>query len=295
MAVVRESVGAALSRLLGAGDIRRIAERLDLRPTKKRGQNFVIDGNTVRSIVAKAQLGRADHVVEIGPGLGSLTLGLLDAVDRVTAIEVDDVLAGGLAATVDEFAPEAADRLTVIHADALAVSEPPAPAPTALVANLPYNVSVPVLLHWFALAPTIERGLVMVQSEVARRLVAEPGSRTYGVPSAKAAWYADLSWAGSIGRRVFWPEPNVDSALVRWHRREPPRTAVPREQVFAVIDAAFAQRRKTLRSTLAGLAGGAQRAERAIRDAGRDPQDRGEVLDIAEFTRIAEALALPGR
>lgn len=284
-------VGAALSGLLGAADVRRIADRLGVRPTKKRGQNFVIDGNTVRSIVAKAGVGHDDHVVEIGPGLGSLTLGLLPEVARVTAIEIDETLAGELATTAQAFAPEVADRLAVVTADALSVAEAPSPPPTALVANLPYNVSVAVLLHWFALAPTIERGLVMVQSEVARRLVAAPGSRTYGVPSVKAAWYAELTWAGGVGRRVFWPEPNVDSALVAWRRREPPATRVSRAEVFAVIDAAFAQRRKTLRSTLASLAGGAPQAERAIRAAGLDPQVRGEALGVADFAAIAENLA----
>lgn len=280
--------GPALRRLLGAADVRRLAESLDLRPTKKRGQNFVIDGNTVRLIVSKSGIGADDVVLEIGPGLGSLTLGLLQRARHVTAIEIDESLAARLPQTVGEFAPDLADHLDVLSADALRVTAVPDPAPTALVANLPYNVSVPVLLHWFELAPTIERGLVMVQAEVARRLIAEPGSRVYGVPSVKAAWYAELRWAGSIGRRVFWPEPNIDSGLVAWARREPPQTTATRQQVFAVIDAAFAQRRKTLRSALSGLAGGAGSAEAALRAAGVDPQARGEALDIDKFVSIAE-------
>lgn len=288
MARLHAEAGPALRRLLGAADVRRLAESLDLRPTKKRGQNFVIDGNTVRLIVSKSGIGADDVVLEIGPGLGSLTLGLLQRARHVTAIEIDESLAALLPQTVGEFAPDLTDRLDVLSADALRVTAVPEPAPTALVANLPYNVSVPVLLHWFELAPTIERGLVMVQAEVARRLVAEPGSRVYGVPSVKAAWYADLRWAGSIGRRVFWPEPNIDSGLVAWARREPPQTNATRQQVFAVIDAAFAQRRKTLRSALSGLAGGAGSAEAALRAAGVDPQARGEALDINKFVSIAE-------
>ncbi|MXG91570.1 16S rRNA (adenine(1518)-N(6)/adenine(1519)-N(6))-dimethyltransferase RsmA [Nocardioides flavescens] len=278
-------------RLLGATDVRRLAAELDLRPTKQRGQNFVIDANTVRRIVRESGVGPDDVVVEVGPGLGSLTLALLEVARRVVAIEVDDVLSARLAETVAEFAPEAAAALEVVAADALRVDGVPGPAPTALVANLPYNVSVPVLLHLLQVLPSLERGLVMVQAEVADRLAAGPGSRTYGVPSVKAAWYADVRRAGAVGRNVFWPAPNVDSGLVAWTRREPPATTAAREQVFAVVDAAFAQRRKQLRAALRPLAGSGEAAGAALEAAGVDPTARGEVLDVAAFARIAEALA----
>ncbi|HEX5770377.1 MAG TPA: 16S rRNA (adenine(1518)-N(6)/adenine(1519)-N(6))-dimethyltransferase RsmA [Nocardioidaceae bacterium] len=279
-------------RLLGPADVRSLAERLGIRPTKQRGQNFVIDANTVRRIVRAADLDPADVVVEVGPGLGSLTLGLLGSASRVVAIEVDPLLAAALPATVEEFAPEYADRLEVLEADALRVTSLPGPPPTALVANLPYNVSVPVLLHLMSLLPSLRKGLVMVQSEVADRLAAAPGSRTYGVPSVKAAWYADVRRAGAIGRNVFWPAPNVDSGLVAWERRDPPEVSVTREEVFAVVDAAFAQRRKTLRSTLKGMAGSAEAAEAALAHAGVSPMARGESLGVEQFARVAEGLAL---
>lgn len=276
--------------LLGPADVRRLAAELDLRPTKQRGQNFVIDANTVRRIVRESGVGPDDVVVEVGPGLGSLTLALLEVAQRVVAIEVDDLLSARLAQTVAEQAPGRAAALEVVAADALRVETLPGPPPTALVANLPYNVSVPVLLHLLSVLPSLERGLVMVQAEVADRLAAGPGSRTYGVPSVKAAWYADVRRAGAIGRNVFWPAPNVDSGLVAWTRREPPATTATREQVFAVVDAAFAQRRKQLRAALRGLAGSGEAAETALRAAGVDPTARGEVLDVAAFARIAEAL-----
>ncbi|MBF4161640.1 16S rRNA (adenine(1518)-N(6)/adenine(1519)-N(6))-dimethyltransferase RsmA [Nocardioides acrostichi] len=276
-------------RLLGPAAVRRLAAELDLRPTKQRGQNFVIDANTVRRIVRESGVGADDVVVEVGPGLGSLTLALLEVVRRVVAIEVDDLLAGRLPATVGEFAPQRADRLEVVLADALRVTDVPGPGPTALVANLPYNVSVPVLLHLMALLPSLERGLVMVQAEVADRLAAGPGSRTYGVPSVKAAWFADVRRAGSVGRTVFWPAPNVDSGLVAWVRREPPSTTATREQVFAVVDAAFAQRRKALRGALRTVAP-AERVDAALAAAGVDPLARGESLGIEDFVRITESL-----
>jgi len=276
-------------RLLGAAEVRRLADELDLRPSKQRGQNFVIDGNTVRRIVRDAGVGPDDVVLEVGPGLGSLTLALLEVARHVVAVEVDDRLAGRLVRTVREHAPDLAERLTVVEADALRV-DVVEPAPTALVANLPYNVSVPVLLHLLALLPSLERGLVMVQAEVADRLAAPPGSRTYGVPSVKAAWYADVRRVGNVGRNVFWPAPNVDSGLVGWTRRDPPATTANREQVFAVVDAAFAQRRKTLRAALRPLVGDTATVEAALVAAGVDPTARGEVLDVAAFARIAEAL-----
>ncbi|MEO9323397.1 16S rRNA (adenine(1518)-N(6)/adenine(1519)-N(6))-dimethyltransferase RsmA [Nocardioides sp. C4-1] len=276
-------------RLLGAADVRRLADELDLRPTKQRGQNFVIDGNTVRRIVASSGIGPDDVVVEVGPGLGSLTLALLEVARRVVAIEVDDKLASRLPTTIAEHAPDQVAAFELVLADAMRVTELPGPAPTALVANLPYNVSVPVLLHLLALLPSLERGLVMVQAEVADRLAAAPGSKTYGVPSVKAAWYADVRRAGSIGRTVFWPTPNVDSGLVAWTRREPPSTAATREQVFAVVDAAFAHRRKALRGALRTLAP-ASDVDRALAGAGVDPLTRGEMLDVEQFARIAEGL-----
>ncbi len=271
--------------------MRSLAAALDLRPTKQRGQNFVIDPNTVRRIVRDSGVTRSDVVLEVGPGLGSLTLGLLGVAARVVAVEVDAALAQALPATVADRAPGFVDRFEVVHADALRVETLPGPAPTALVANLPYNVSVPVLLHLLGLLPSLERGLVMVQSEVADRLSAGPGSRVYGIPSVKAAWFADVRRAGAIGRNVFWPAPNVDSGLVAWKRREPPTTTVSREQVFAVVDAAFAHRRKALRPALRGLAGSAEASEGALLQAGIDPMTRGEQLGLGEFVRIAEALA----
>jgi len=293
-----EEAGAALSesggevRLLGAADVRRLAAEASVRPTKQRGQNFVIDANTVRRIVDASGVGPQDVVVEIGPGLGSLTLALLERARHVTAVEIDDALAGLLPATIAAYAPGAADRFALVHDDAMRVESLPGPEPTALVANLPYNVSVPVLLHFLETFPSLRSVLVMVQAEVAHRLAAGPGSRTYGVPSVKAAWYADVRLAGSIGRTVFWPAPNVDSALVALERREPP--AGDRAWVFRVVDAAFAQRRKTLRAALSGLAGGGDAAERALRSVGIDPRTRGEQLDVEQFAALAEALAADG-
>jgi len=277
--------------LLGPAEIRALAERLGVRPTKQLGQNFVIDPNTIRRIVRAAGLRPADTVVEVGPGLGSLTLGLLGAAERVVAVELDPVLAAALPATIAAHAPEAAaqGRFTLVHADALRVRELPGPPPTALVANLPYNVAVPVLLHMLERFPSLERVLVMVQAEVADRLAAEPGGRVYGVPSVKARWYAEVRRAGSIGRTVFWPAPHVDSGLVALERREPPTTRASRKEVFAVVDAAFAQRRKTLRAALSGWAGSADRAERILRRAGVDPGARGESLAVERYAAIAAA------
>ncbi len=278
-------------RLLGPAEVRSLAAELDLRPTKQRGQNFVIDANTVRRIVRESGITGDDVVVEVGPGLGSLTLALLEVAGRVVAVEIDPLLAGRLPATIAEHAPDQADRCEVVLADALRVTELPGPAPTALVANLPYNVSVPVLLHLLALLPSLERGLVMVQAEVADRLAAAPGSKVYGVPSVKAAWYADVRRAGAIGRTVFWPAPNVDSGLVAWTRREPPTTRVSRQDVFAVVDAAFAHRRKGLRGALRELAGSSEAAEAALGRAGIEPLTRGEALALGDFVRIAEELS----
>ncbi len=283
-------------RLLNATDVRRIAADIGLRPTKQRGQNFVVDANTVRRIVRTSGVGVDDVVVEVGPGLGSLTLGLLDAARHVVAVEIDPVLAARLPATVAEHAPDHVDRLHLVEADAMRIESLPGPAPTVLVANLPYNVSVPVLLTFLERFDSIASGLVMVQAEVAHRLAAGPGSRTYGVPSVKAAWYADVRLAGTISRSVFWPTPNVDSALVAWTRRPPPTTdGRPdedlRRSTFAVVDAAFAQRRKTLRSALARLAGSPGAAEQALIGADVDPGLRGEQLEVGDFARIASLLS----
>ncbi|WP_166850315.1 16S rRNA (adenine(1518)-N(6)/adenine(1519)-N(6))-dimethyltransferase RsmA [Isoptericola sp. BMS4] len=276
--------------LLGPAEIRELAGRLGVRPTKTLGQNFVHDGGTVRKIVRAARLRPGERVVEIGPGLGSLTLGLLEAGCSVVAVEIDPVLAGQIADTVRAHAPEA--DFEVVTADALEVRELPGEAPTALVANLPYNVAVPVLLTFLERFDSLERVLVMVQAEVADRLAAPPGSRTYGVPSAKAAWYAAAHRSFDVSRHVFWPVPNVDSALVALERRDPPSTTATREEVFAVVDAAFAQRRKTLRAALSGLCGSGPAAEEALRAAGVDPGLRGERLGIADFARIAEHVPL---
>jgi 16S rRNA (adenine1518-N6/adenine1519-N6)-dimethyltransferase len=286
-------------RLLGPGEIRDLARRLGVRPSKRLGQNFVIEPGTVRRIAALAGLGPGDVVLEVGPGLGSLTLALLEAGPaRVVAVEVDRVLAGRLPQTVAGRAPELAGRLTVVTADALVVGEadlagPDRAAPGVLVANLPYNVAVPVLLHLLAVVPTLARGLVMVQAEVADRMCAAPGSRTYGAPSVKLAWYAAARPAGTVPRTVFWPVPNVDSRLVAVTRRDPPATSASREEVFAVIDAAFGQRRKTLRAALSGWAGSAPEAGRLLRVAGIDPGARGESLGVAEFARLAAARMAP--
>lgn len=290
-------VGEVTDGLLGAADLRRLAADIGLRPTKTLGQNFLHDANTVRRIVRTAALRPDDVVVEIGPGLGSLTLGLLPACRTVLAVEVDPALAAALPGTVEDRLPGYATRLRVVAGDALRLTQlpgglpgsPPGPAPSAMVANLPYNIAVPVLLHLLDLLPTLRMVLVMVQAEVAERLAAPPGSRVYGVPSVKAAWYATVRRAGTVSRKVFWPEPNVDSGLVLLARRPPPAGA-PREAVFAVVDAAFSQRRKTLRSALAGLAGSPARAEEVLRAAGVDPGARGEVLDVPAFVRIAAAL-----
>jgi 16S rRNA (adenine1518-N6/adenine1519-N6)-dimethyltransferase len=274
------------NRLLDATAVRALANQLGLRPSKQRGQNFVTDANTVRRIVAVSGVTGDDVVLEVGPGLGSLTLGLLQAAGRVIAIEIDDRLARQLPRTVAARL-ERAEALTVINADALRVAALPEP-PTAVVANLPYNVAVPVLLHLLATFDSWQHGLVMVQAEVADRLVAKPGSKTYGVPSVKIAWYASATRVGAVSPTVFWPVPNVESGLVAIERRPPPQTGATRSQVFAVIDAAFGQRRKMLRSALAGLVGSSTAASVAVAAAGLDPQIRGEMLEIADFARIAE-------
>jgi ribosomal RNA small subunit methyltransferase A len=308
---------------LGPADIREIAGRLGRSPAKRLGQNFVIDAGTVNRITALAAVRPGETVLEVGPGFGSLTLPLLAAAGRVIAVEVDPVLAAELPVTIAARAARLADRLEVVTADAARVAELPGPPPTALVANLPYNVAVPVVLHLLATFPSIGRGLVMVQAEVADRMSAAPGSRIYGVPSVKLAWFAEVRRAGSVPRSVFWPVPRVDSGLVAFTRRDPPVVAgaqsgpgpdaaaravgslqmsgggqPSRAEVFAVVDAAFAQRRKTLRAALAPWAGSAAAAEQVLREAGIDPGLRGESLGVAEFARIAlagRARARPGR
>jgi len=287
-------VAGPVVRLLTPGDVRELAGRLGVRPSKRLGQNFVIEPGTVRRIAALAALSPDDVVLEVGPGLGSLTLALLDAgAGQVVAVEIDQALAAELPRTIAARAPHLADRVAVVAADALHVTGRDLPAvsgsPSVLVANLPYNVAVPVLLHLLAVLPGLARGLVMVQAEVADRMCAGPGSRVYGAPSVKLAWFAAARPAGPVPRSVFWPVPNVDSRLVAFTRRDPPATAASREEVFAVIDAAFGQRRKTLRAALSGWAGSAAEAERLLRAAGIDPGARGESLDAGEFARLAVA------
>jgi 16S rRNA (adenine1518-N6/adenine1519-N6)-dimethyltransferase len=304
-------------RLLGAGDVRAIAARLGVQPTKRLGQNFVVEPGTVRQIAALAgPFAPGDVILEVGPGLGSLTLALLEAAvsggtaaggtaatdasaetgrssaqSRLVAVEIDPVLAAELPKTIADRAPELADRIEVVRADALAIAGLAGEAPTVLAANLPYNVAVPVVLHLLAAFPSIARGVVMVQAEVADRMCAGPGSRVYGVPSAKLAWYARARLAGTVPRTVFWPVPNVDSKLVAFTRHDPPVAAASRTEVFSVIDAAFGQRRKTLRAALSTWAGSPDAAERIVRAADVSPGARGESLEIAEFARIAQAKA----
>ncbi len=275
------------STLLGATEIRALAASLNATPTKKLGQNFVIDPNTVRRIVTQAHVSESDVVVEIGPGLGSLTLALLPNVAKVLAVEIDPVLAGALPATIALHAPDLKDNLTVINADAMRITELPA-APTHLVANLPYNVSVPVVLHFLETFPSLQEILVMVQAEVADRMAAGPGSKIYGVPSVKMAWYGEVTKAGSVGRNVFWPAPNVDSGLVRLVRKERDFDPELRDLTFTIVDAAFGQRRKTLRTALGSALGSPQNVEGILRDAGIDPGLRGEQLSLQDFVAIAQ-------
>jgi 16S rRNA (adenine1518-N6/adenine1519-N6)-dimethyltransferase len=275
--------------LLGATEIRALAERLDVSPTKKWGQNFVHDANTVRKIVTAAKLQAGEAVVEIGPGLGSLTLGLLEQGHPVTAIEIDPRLAAELPATAETHGASTG-MLTVIQADALAVTELPVArtaGPTAIVANLPYNVSVPVLIHLLETFPTIRRVLVMVQAEVGHRIAADPGSKVYGVPSVKAAWWGDWNVEGTVSRRVFWPEPNVDSVLVGMTAHATPGDEPLRRRTFEIVDAAFGQRRKTLRQALSALAGSTTAAADLCEAAGIDSGARGEQLTLAQFVALA--------
>jgi 16S rRNA (adenine1518-N6/adenine1519-N6)-dimethyltransferase len=274
-------------QLLGPAEIRDLADLLDLQPTKKLGQNFVHDANTVRRIVRAAKVQSGDEVLEVGPGLGSLTLGLLEAGADVTAIEIDKRLAAQLPVTVGQLMPDAS--LRVVTDDALRVTTLPA-VPRRLVANLPYNVSVPVLLHLLERFPSLESALVMVQAEVGDRLAAPPGSRVYGSPSVKAAWHGAWGTAGLVSRQVFWPVPNVDSILVSFQRHAAPTgTDAEREATFGIIDAAFGQRRKMLRQSLADTFGGSAAATAAMEAAGVDPTARAEVLDVHAYLSIVRA------
>lgn len=286
--MVTEEPAPTTQDLLGAQEIRELADMLGIRPTKTLGQNFVIDPNTIRRIIATAKISPDETVVEVGPGLGSLTLGILDAAKDMVAVEIDPPLAEQLPATIAKMRPGSEARIDVVLSDAMKVTELPR-TPGALVANLPYNVAVPVLLHMFAQFPSIEHALVMVQDEVADRLAAKPGSKIYGVPSVKANWFAEVSKAGVIGTNVFWPAPKIKSGLVAFERRAELLSDLPREEVFAIIDAAFAQRRKTLRAALSTWAGSGARAGSILEAAGIDPQLRGEKLDIHDFIKIAEA------
>jgi 16S rRNA (adenine1518-N6/adenine1519-N6)-dimethyltransferase len=274
--------------LLGAAEIRVLADQIGLRPAKSLGQNFVIDANVCRKIVRVAQVKFLDVALEIGPGLGSLTLALLDEAAAVIAVEIDPRLAEQLPLTVAEHSPRK-ENLTVITADALRITELPQ-RPTVLVANLPYNVSVPVLLHFLERFPTLQTGVVMVQAEVADRLVAQPGNKDYGIPTLKAAWWAKLSNVGTISRSVFWPVPNVDSKLVGFVRRATPGDEAMRLLVFAAIDAAFSQRRKMLRSALSQWLGSSSVVDQVLAQAGIDPKIRGEALEISHYCDIAVAV-----
>lgn len=279
--------------LLGATEIRRLAAELEVTPTKKLGQNFVVDANTVRKIVQAADVRPGEQVVEVGPGLGSLTLAILEAGASVTAVEIDHRLAARLPQTAVEHGVEP-ERLTVVDADALRVTELPG-EPAVLVANLPYNVSVPVLLHFLETFPYLQRGVVMVQAEVAERLAAKPGSKIYGSPSVKAAWYGDWRLAGTVSRQVFWPVPNVDSLLVGFDRTEGERGSEDeRRRTFAIVDAAFNQRRKMLRQALSGLLGGSAAASEALIAAGVAPTARGEDLTVDDYQRVAQEVARVG-
>ena len=278
-----------MSNLLGAAEIREIAERIGVRPTKKLGQNFVVDANTCRKIVKSADVGSNDVALEIGPGLGSLTLAMMESAREVIAIEIDDRLAAELPETAKRHGFDA-NKLTIINEDAMSVSTLPI-EPTVLVANLPYNVSVPVLLRFLELFPTLRSGVVMVQSEVADRLVAKPNSKTYGSPSVKATWWADLTSAGTVSRSIFWPVPNVDSSLVRFVRHQSAGDEALRKVVFKIIDAAFAQRRKMMRAALSDMCGGSAAASSIIEASGIDPTIRGESLELADFIKIAITLS----
>jgi 16S rRNA (adenine1518-N6/adenine1519-N6)-dimethyltransferase len=278
-----------MSNLLGAAEIREIAERIGVRPTKKLGQNFVVDANTCRKIVKSADVGPEDVALEIGPGLGSLTLAMLESAKEVIAIEIDDRLAAELPETAKRHGFDS-DKLTIINKDAMGISTLPV-EPTVLVANLPYNVSVPVLLRFLELFPTLRSGVVMVQSEVADRLVAKPNSKTYGSPSVKATWWADLSSAGTVSRSIFWPVPNVDSSLVRFVRHESAGDEALRKVVFKIIDAAFAQRRKMMRAALSDMCGSSAAASAIIEASGIDPTIRGEALELSDFIKIAITLS----
>jgi 16S rRNA (adenine1518-N6/adenine1519-N6)-dimethyltransferase len=285
----RSAASTSDSGLFGATDIRALADRLGVAPSKGRGQNFVVDANTVRRIVTIARVVPGDRVLEVGPGLGSLTLALLDAGAEVIAVEIDPVLAGALGATARQRLPAQAGRLEVVGADAVRIvaADLPGAAPQRLVANLPYNVAVPVLLGLLERVSSLETGVVMVQAEVGRRLAAPPGSRTYGVPSVKAAWWADVRLAGAVSRSVFWPAPHVDSVLVAFTRRPAVGDEPLRRRAFALVDAAFAQRRKTLRSALSERYGSGAAAERALTAAAIDPGARGETLSVTDFARLA--------
>jgi 16S rRNA (adenine1518-N6/adenine1519-N6)-dimethyltransferase len=278
--------------LLGPAEIRDLADLLGIQPTKKLGQNFVHDANTVRRIVAASGVGAGMSVVEIGPGLGSLTLGLLEAGAEVVAVEIDKRLAEQLPKTVGLLQP-AAD-LSVVVDDAMRVVQLPS-EPTHLVANLPYNISVPVLLHFLEHFPTLRRGLVMVQAEVGLRLAAEPGSKIYGAPSIKAAWYGEFSTAGQVSRQVFWPVPNVDSILVAFDRTEARGTEAERLAVFALVDAAFQQRRKMLRQSLSSVYGSSVAASEALVAGGLEPTERGEQLTVDDFLAVVRASGLAER
>lgn len=280
------------NQLLTPTEIRELASKLDLKPTKKLGQNFVTDQNTVEKIVRTSKVNKDSIVLEVGPGLGSLTLALLATGAKVFAVEIDQRLAELLPITA-KAKGFSGDQLEVINKDALEITNNEVQNPNVLVANLPYNVSVPVIIHILETFPSIENYLVMVQSEVADRLAASPGSRTYGSPSVKLQWYGEVSKAGSVSRSVFWPVPNVDSDLVQITRKKDVDQSI-RKELFAVVDAAFSQRRKMLRSALSSVCAGSEKASEILESAQIDPQLRGEALNVDDYVRLTYAMKKSG-
>lgn len=296
--VQRKSWCELTIRLLGRTEIRRLAKELEIRPRKSLGQNFVHDANTVRRVVSTSGIGRSDHVIEVGPGLGSLTLALLDRGATVTAVEIDPVLAERLPQTVAEHSNSEIHRLTVLNRDVLTLRRDElaaaAAAPTAVVANLPYNVAVPALLHLLAEFPSIQTVTVMVQAEVAERLAAEPGGKEYGVPSVKVRFFGTVRRCGMVPPTVFWPIPRVYSGLVRIDRHAAPQWPTDeafRRRVFELVDIAFAQRRKTARNAFVEWAGSGNESANRLLAASIDPARRGETLSIDDFVRLLQRSA----
>jgi 16S rRNA (adenine1518-N6/adenine1519-N6)-dimethyltransferase len=263
--------------LLGASTVRRLLDEAGIVPSKGLGQNFVVDPGTIERIVRIAEVASGDAVIEVGPGLGSLTLGLLEVGAKVTAVETDARLVSILDREIDN------PRLNVVHGDATELDWPALLGVDdrwTLVANLPYNVATMLVLDLLEKAPTIDSFLVMMQREPAERLAASPGVRAASAATVKRAWFADARVAGIIGRGVFYPSPNVDSALVSIRRRTPPDA--DRERVFELLNTAFGQRRKMLRKSLSGVLG-----EEVFTAAGIDPTARPETLTLDDWVALA--------